>query len=544
MSLQGDLKTLELADLLQGLEQHARNGTLTLEREGRPVHLYFKDGRLALLATEGRSGLMELLVACGQVTEDELAEARKRRKRSKKSVGQMLIAMELVDEATLGEIAKARLTDEACERISGAADTFKFTEGAIPRGVFDPEERRLGLALPSGALLLEAARRNDHWEMIRTRVPSDSAHYIASKAPKTPLGEVGETLEASLFAALDGSCCVGEVMQTFPHLRFEAYRVLADWVADGHVRMAAPNDLVRIATELAPQDPGRARTVLERGLELSSRHTGLLREHARLAEAAGDKDRAAESVKLLAHHALEAGDRSLAREELTRAKLLDPTDASVWERSLALALEDQRFTEARADGFELAALYRKPGLHRKALTVFESLVACEPHRFDLVREVAASHADCGELSAAIVTLERFGKAHMSAEEYTLARAAYEEILVHDPGHDASRKTIEGIDEGSYERQRATRRRHFRMAAMALAGFVVTFVLWREGTARVAYSNTMAEVSESRLIEGRHYAEARRLFEAVAADHPYTTTSAYDVPERIAVLHSKERAAGD
>ena len=45
--------------------------------------------------------------------------------------------------------------------------------------MFDPEERHLELALAVEPLLLEAARRADHWRLIRTALPSDGLHFIA-----------------------------------------------------------------------------------------------------------------------------------------------------------------------------------------------------------------------------------------------------------------------------------------------------------------------------------------------------------------------------
>jgi len=145
MSLSGDLSTLELADLLQNLEIHKRTGLLTIEEDEGPSHLYFQDGCLALFAREDRAELMTVLVASGTITAEELATARKKRRRTKRSLGEVLVQIGALDAETLQAVASSRLLDEACELVAAKRGAFTLHAGGIPRGVFDPEERRLDL---------------------------------------------------------------------------------------------------------------------------------------------------------------------------------------------------------------------------------------------------------------------------------------------------------------------------------------------------------------------------------------------------------------
>ena len=103
-----------------------------------------------------------------------------------KSLSETLVARRTIGAEDLASVAHARLLDEACEIVSAEGGAFTFTEGTVPRGVFDPEERRLRLRLPSSGLLMEAARRQDHWRLIRERVPSDTAHFVVQHVPRPP----------------------------------------------------------------------------------------------------------------------------------------------------------------------------------------------------------------------------------------------------------------------------------------------------------------------------------------------------------------------
>ena len=136
---------------------------------------------------------------------------------------EILPAMKAIEATQLAAVAAARMTGEACELINAGGGAFVFTEGPIPRGIFDPEERALGITLPAGPLLLEAARRTDHWKMIRDRVPSDSTHYVVAREPRKPKDASQAQVLEQMVPLLDGSRSVTEIVAAFPHRRFEAY---------------------------------------------------------------------------------------------------------------------------------------------------------------------------------------------------------------------------------------------------------------------------------------------------------------------------------
>ena len=173
MSLQGDLSTFQLADLLQSLEAGRKDGLLTVDGPDGERQLYFQEGRLALFSSHERPSLVEVLVACGRLTEKQLEAARKKRRGTRRSLGQVLVESGRLTQEELQAVAEARLLDEACELVAAPNEAFSFEERGVPRGVFDPEERKLGLSIAAGPLLMESARREDHWRLIRQRVPSD-----------------------------------------------------------------------------------------------------------------------------------------------------------------------------------------------------------------------------------------------------------------------------------------------------------------------------------------------------------------------------------
>ena len=538
MSLSGDLSTLDLADLLQNLEVHQKNGLLSVEGACGPAQLYFADGQLALFAYDGRPSLMDVLEAAEIVTTQDLDAARKKRKRTKKSMGETLATLGLVHETRLAEVAMARLTDEACELIASGAGAFTFTNGPVPRGVFDPEERRLKLRLPAGPLLLEAARREDHWRLIRERVPSDGTHYVLVQAPKPPEETAAATFQRAVLARVDGTRSVSEVAAAFPHRRFETYQLLADLIEAQAVRVAAPADLVKLCQELARHDAERAWVVLGRGLRAHPRNLALLGARALLAEEIGQLEEAAEALKMAVHLHLENDERDCARAGIDHLKELDPADPSVWERSLELALDEGDTASAIEDGRQLAELYRGPGLLKKACAVLERLVELDGESWELVRDLARARVDAGDVARGVQDLERFGDAHLAVEEYALGRRVFEEVIALDPDRTSARETLELIKSGELARKRERRRRLHRRVVAVVATLGVVACIAYESAARRAFVGATETVSRQRWIEEGRYASAIELYDAVRDDYPLASVAWYDARRRIADLAEK------
>ena len=167
MGVQGDLGTLELSDLLQNLELHKKSGTLVVQTETDSASFYFDEGRLTLFGAPDRPSLMEVLVGSGLVTAEGLDRARKKRKRTRKSLGEVLVELEEVDHEALVELARSRLLSDTCEVIVSTYGEFQFTPiptairglGELPRNCsrmfeFGRISRRLSLPLASTAAVV------------------------------------------------------------------------------------------------------------------------------------------------------------------------------------------------------------------------------------------------------------------------------------------------------------------------------------------------------------------------------------------------------
>jgi len=539
MSLQGDLSTLDFAGLFQNLEAAQKEGLLTIQGTSGQAKLYFRQGRLSLFSSPGRVPLVDLMVASGLVDAADADAARKKARRGKKRVGEVLVASGVLTEERLREFATCRLMDEACELIASGAGAFEFTEGAIPARVFDPEERRLELALPAGPLLLESARREDHWKLIRDRVPSDALHYVVQHPPRDPGTPEAKALQDQVVQRLDGTHSVAEVVAAFPHQRLEVYQLLADLADAQVVRIAAPGDMNRLVQDIARKDQKRAWAILQRGLLSHPHNPNLLMTKALIAQDIGELEQAAEALKVLVHQHLQSGEQDLALKGIDRLKDLDPDDAFVWERSYELALQDRRRSDAIADGRKLVELYRGPGLFKKAVAVLEKLTELDPGSWELVRDLARNRADGGDQAGAVAGLERFGSVRLEKEDYGTARHVYEQILELDPDNTTAKETIGSIKSGELARRIEKKRRLRARLAAGLGTLLACVWLGYEGSSRHAYVEATHEIGRERWIEKRFYLEAIELYEQVKREYPFSTTTLYDLRRQLEQLRKKQ-----
>ena len=540
MSFYGDLSSIAIGDLFQNLEGNRSTGTFTLKSSGGTVSIYFQDGAIAMLATDERAPLMDSLVRAGWVTPEQMKAVRTRRRGSRKSLIETLVSLKVVTEEQIRALAQTLLHEDLCDMIAAASGHFDFRQGKPPSRAFDPEERRLELRLTVGATLLEAARRSDHWALIRKVIPSDSVHFVAAAGVECPDHLENPELARALLEVLDGTRNVQEATALFHHQRFNAYVQLAQLVRERLVRGAEADDLIAIATGTAESDPLRARQILTRGLEAEPQHLGLLTLEAELAERLKDNEGAAAALKMIAHLKLASEHRGEGRELLERARELCPSDTAIWERLLNLDLDDDMLDEALEKGMELVELYRAPGLHAKAREVLERLAKVAQDALELHLELARTLVDTGEARSAIAELSRFARRLVNQKRYGDARKAYEEMLSIEPGQEEAVRCIELIDTQTYTRRRLRRRRFLRATGTCAGTFLFTMFLVMEVSARLDYVEATSTISRDRLIEQQQYREALERYQEVAEGHPFSPTTWLDIGRRIDDLRDKLR----
>lgn len=166
----GELSDIGVADLIEVLTRRQRTGRLTVKTGGQEVHLYFENGRLALVSsTDITLRLGRMLIRQGLLDTPRLLEALHAQAESgdKKSLGAILIERDWVTEFDLARCIEEQSIDALARTVGDEPGLFVFEAGArrpahVEAAALDPE-----------TLLTAAQERVKSLNLLRDQLPAD-----------------------------------------------------------------------------------------------------------------------------------------------------------------------------------------------------------------------------------------------------------------------------------------------------------------------------------------------------------------------------------
>ena len=170
MPIEGPLRELSIHDVFQLLDLAQKTGVLRVKSELRQNggEVYFDQG--AVIAAEIHSNphpIGAVLLRSGKVTESDLTRARDMQAAGDtRRLGDILVAVGAVPRRELERQARAQVEEVIFELMGWSEGYFSFSETPL-----DAVPAPTTLRIPTGALLMEAARRIDEWSRIESKVP-------------------------------------------------------------------------------------------------------------------------------------------------------------------------------------------------------------------------------------------------------------------------------------------------------------------------------------------------------------------------------------
>ncbi len=168
MSLSGDLKTMDLAELLQWITLGRKTGSLAFIRNKVKNYIYFREGRIvSSRSNEPTKQLGHFLLFQGKITEAQLKHALELQTVNHQHLGKVLVGEGYVSRE---EVEKA-LVDRTQEVIY---DLFLWDDGYFhfANTGYNTDELIL-INLDINTVLFEGVRRKDEWIRIRQVFPSN-----------------------------------------------------------------------------------------------------------------------------------------------------------------------------------------------------------------------------------------------------------------------------------------------------------------------------------------------------------------------------------
>lgn len=366
MSITGNLKTMELSELMQWLSQGNKTGTMIIDNGRVKKQIHFRGGRIISSAsTDPKEHLGHFLVSHGFINENELSNAIQMQEKTGMLLGKILVTIGAISEEDLNRLLRIKAEESLYDIFSWNEGEFRFLDDQLPERTFIP------MNLEVTGLVLEGARRMDEWSRIREVIPSAQALPVAlvdrfDDNQLTPGDQ-------KILDLVDDQHTIEEIALETHATEFHVCRVIYDQVEKKNIKIVKPRwSQPREDPQTVPDDVDAKSLVetAERHLDQDN-YEGALR-HLRAARSLEP-----ESKKIQA--SVEAGEQrlrdALAREGVT-LKTVPELSTDLQELTASKISPQEGFMLTRINGtYDIEAIVKiSPIPQLDALLVFWRLL--------------------------------------------------------------------------------------------------------------------------------------------------------------------------
>ncbi len=472
MALQGDLKGIHLANVLQDVGNNALTGTLAIRAGDRRRSFWLEKGEIKLVGLGAEQGPSPLngLVAAGLVPLSQARIAAKGDAQVRSLLRKRAVTREQVRDAYVQE-----MLEHLCDAFLWKEATFAFEEGQPHEDSFDRTQVEYGARLSVGPAVLEALRRLDEWGEIYKSILS--AEEILVPLPAS-LPKDADPALARIASLLDGERRLRDLVEETRLGEFAVFRAAAALTRCGAARpLGVPEALERARAAAGKKQHDRCLKMAQFGLEREPGNADLRALAAGALEALGRPEEAASELRRVAASHLERGERPRAVEAYRRLIALAPNDSYARDRLFSLLLDDGKKggakarAEALAEGEALALAYRKAGLHDQAREIARRLLQTFGEDDELLESAAEMARRLGDRKEGVALYRRLFDRALGRGDREAALLHGRTILRLDPSAEDVARRREALASAEHRRMLGVRRR-WKLGALAAAGLLL------------------------------------------------------------------------
>jgi hypothetical protein len=168
MSLSGNLKTMDLAELLQWVSLGRKTGALAFVKGKTKNFIYFRDGLIiSSRSNEPTKQLGHFLLFQGKLTEAQLKRALEIQSQTRQVLGKILVQEGFMTQAAIQKALLDRTQEVIYDLFLWDEGIFHFTVNA-----FNMDDLIL-INVDINTILFEGVRRKDEWGRIREVFPTN-----------------------------------------------------------------------------------------------------------------------------------------------------------------------------------------------------------------------------------------------------------------------------------------------------------------------------------------------------------------------------------
>ena len=291
MGITGNLKTMQLSELLQWLSLGQKTGTLLIDGHGVEKRIYFQNGRInSSSSSDQREYLGHFLVSHGYITEEELKMAMEVQEESNILLGKILVMINAISETDLLRLMRKKAEESIYDVFLWEEGNFEFVDGELP------DLKMVPLSLDVTGIIMEGLRRYDEWQRIRLRVPDDTV--IPQIVKPLNLEELSER-EKLIVPYIDGHRTIEAIALQTHNAEFNVARLVFEGLRNESMSLLLTESAAQVAVAAGG---GAPQNEVEQFLARGKAH---LKEHPqkayRMFKVASDLDpsdgRAAEAIR-------------------------------------------------------------------------------------------------------------------------------------------------------------------------------------------------------------------------------------------------------
>ena len=233
MAIAGNLRTMQLSELLQWLSTGVKTGTLVVRGAPGEKRIYFSNGRVtSSSSTLEREHLGRFLVGFGFITEEELIRALEVQQESRILLGKILVMIGAIKEEELADLVRLKAAETIYDIFLWTEGSFAFIDGEIPSLPMVP------ISSDVTGIVMEGLRRYDEWQRIKTRVPTMRAIPSVVLPVEADLDE----RDRMILGAVNGHRAIDQIALETHNPEFHVAKLMYDLMLTGHVRLVGERE--------------------------------------------------------------------------------------------------------------------------------------------------------------------------------------------------------------------------------------------------------------------------------------------------------------
>src|SRR6266545_140207 len=261
MGIVGNLRTMQLEELLQWLSLSKKTGTLEINGDKVGKKVFFRDGLIvASASTRPEEYLGHFLVSHGLINEPTLAKAIELQEMTGTLLGKILVTRGAISEPDLHRMLQLKTEESIYDIFQWEAGDFRFLDDDVL-----PESAMVPMALDVTGILMEGVQRVDEFRRIRKLIPGSYA--IPVQIAEWDLEDL-DAGERQVLEMVNDERTVEEIRLQTHSAEFHVCRILYRQWQEGRLKVVKP----RARDASGPQSPIKGPVTGQTLRETGQRH--------------------------------------------------------------------------------------------------------------------------------------------------------------------------------------------------------------------------------------------------------------------------------